>query len=157
MTRRFIALHGAPKSEIADPDKSKPGTNPLPIRKKTDLPLACVSGKVTLPPCKPHGQCVVPIFEKTEMNKQELVDAVASATGTSKAAAAEAIDAFISTVTQAVVSGDSVQFVGFGTFSTGARAARTGRNPKTGDTIQIAAAKTVKFTAGKAFKDLVNQ
>jgi DNA-binding protein HU-beta len=99
-----------------------------------------------------HGQCVVPIFEKTEMNKQELVDAVASATGTSKAAAAEAIDAFIS-----IVSGDSVQFVGFGTFSTGARAARTGRNPKTGDTIQIAAAKTVKFTAGKAFKDLVNQ
>ena len=82
---------------------------------------------------------------------------MASATGTSKAAAAEAIDAFISTVTQAVVSGDSVQFVGFGTFSTGARAARTGRNPKTGDTIQIAAAKTVKFTAGKAFKDLVNQ
>jgi DNA-binding protein HU-beta len=130
---------------------------PLPIRKKTDLPPTGASGKVTLPPCNSHGQCDVPIFEKTEMNKQELVDAVASATGTSKAAAAEAIDAFISTVTQAVVSGDSVQFVGFGTFSTGARAARTGRNPKTGDTIQIAAAKTVKFTAGKAFKDLVNQ
>jgi DNA-binding protein HU-beta len=157
-------LHGIPPSEIAGVDESgqlqtgsKPETNPLPIRKKTDLPPTGASGKVTLPPCNSHGQCDVPIFEKTEMNKQELVDAVASATGTSKAAAAEAIDAFISTVTQAVVSGDSVQFVGFGTFSTGARAARTGRNPKTGDTIQIAAAKTVKFTAGKAFKDLVNQ
>jgi DNA-binding protein HU-beta len=90
------------------------------------------------------------------MNKQELVDAVAAATGQSKAAAAETIDAFIGTVTKAVTKGDAVQLVGFGSFSTGARAARVGRNPSTGAEIQIPAAKTVKFTAGKAFKDAVN-
>jgi len=87
------------------------------------------------------------------MNKQELVHAVAVATGQSKAAASEAIDAFIGTVTKAVTKGDAVQLVGFGSFSTGARAARMGRNPSTGAEIQIPAAKTVKFTAGKAFKD----
>jgi DNA-binding protein HU-beta len=59
-------------------------------------------------------------------------------------------------VTKAVVGGDTVQLVGFGSFSTGARAARVGRNPSTGAEIQIAAAKTVKFTAGKAFKEAVN-
>jgi len=90
------------------------------------------------------------------MNKQELVDAIALAVGTSKSAAAEAIDAFVAVVTQAVADGDGVQLIGFGTFSTGQRAARTGRNPRTGETLQIAAAKTVKFTAGKAFKDSVN-
>jgi len=90
------------------------------------------------------------------MNKQELVDAIALAVGTSKAAAGETIDAFVDVVTQAVAGGHGVQLVGFGTFSTGQRAARTGRNPRTGETLQIAAAKTVKFTAGKAFKDSVN-
>jgi len=90
------------------------------------------------------------------MNKQELVDAVAAAAGQSKAVAAETIDAFIRTVTKAVTRGDAVQLVGFGSFSTGARAARVGRNPSTGAEIQIPAAKTVKFTAGKAFKDAVN-
>ena len=90
------------------------------------------------------------------MNKQELVDAVALAVGTSKSAAAETIDAFIAVVTQAVAEGDGVQLIGFGSFSTGHRAARTGRNPRTGETLHIAAAKTVKFTAGKAFKDTVN-
>jgi DNA-binding protein HU-beta len=90
------------------------------------------------------------------MNKQELVDAIASALDTSKSAAGETVDAFIAVVTKAVVEGDGVQLVGFGTFSSGQRAARTGRNPRTGETLQIAAAKTVKFTAGKAFKDAVN-
>jgi DNA-binding protein HU-beta len=90
------------------------------------------------------------------MNKQELVDAVAAATGQSKAAASQAIDAFIGTVTKAVTKGDAVQLVGFGSFSTGARAARVGRNPSTGAEMQIPAAKTVRFTAGKAFKDAVN-
>jgi len=90
------------------------------------------------------------------MNKQELVDAVASAVGISKSAAGEAVDAFVAVVTQAVVEGEGVQLVGFGTFSTSQRAARTGRNPRSGETLQIAAAKTVKFTAGKAFKDSVN-
>jgi DNA-binding protein HU-beta len=90
------------------------------------------------------------------MNKQELVDAVAAATGESKAATGEAIDAFIGAITTAVTKGDTVQLIGFGSFSTGARAARTGRNPATGAEIQIAAAKTVKFVAGKAFKEAVN-
>ncbi|MFM0203252.1 HU family DNA-binding protein [Paraburkholderia fungorum] len=90
------------------------------------------------------------------MNKQELVDAVAAATGASKAATGEAIDAFTGAITSAVGKGDTVQLIGFGSFSTGARAARVGRNPATGAEIQIPAAKTVKFTAGKAFKDAVN-
>ncbi|AJZ56842.1 bacterial DNA-binding family protein [Paraburkholderia fungorum] len=90
------------------------------------------------------------------MNKHELVDAVAAATGNSKVAVAGAVDAFIGAVTSAVAKGEPVQLVGFGTFATGARAARIGRNPATGAEIQIAAAKTVKFTAGKAFKNAVN-
>ncbi|MGA9913931.1 MAG: HU family DNA-binding protein [Paraburkholderia sp.] len=84
------------------------------------------------------------------------VDAVAAATGASKALTGEAIDAFIGAVTKAVTKGDTVQLIGFGSFSTGARAARVCRNTATGAEIQIAAAKTVKFTAGKAFKDAVN-
>jgi DNA-binding protein HU-beta len=90
------------------------------------------------------------------MNKQELIDAVAASTGETKAATGAAIDAILEVVTRTVTSGDSVQLVGFGSFSTGQRAARVGRNPATGEEIQIAAAKTVKFTAGKAFKDAVN-
>jgi DNA-binding protein HU-beta len=90
------------------------------------------------------------------MNKQELIDAVASATGETKASTANALDAFIDVVTQALVKGETVQLIGFGSFGTGSRAARTGRNPATGAAIEIAAATTVKFAAGKAFKDLVN-
>jgi DNA-binding protein HU-beta len=95
-------------------------------------------------------------LKKVDMNKQELIDAVAAATGESKAATAQVVDAFIEAVTSAVVKGDTVQLIGFGSFGTGARAARVGRNPATGQEIQIAAATTVKFTAGKAFKDQVN-
>jgi DNA-binding protein HU-beta len=90
------------------------------------------------------------------MNKQELVDAVASSTGTSKSATGEAIDALIGTITTALVKGDTVQLIGFGSFGVGARAARNGRNPATGQELKIPASKTVKFTAGKAFKDAVN-
>ena len=63
----------------------------------------------------------------------------------------------IDTIIKAVTKGDSVQLIGFGTFSSGKRAARMGRNPKTGEPLKIAAAKTVKFSAGKAFKDSVNK
>ncbi len=91
------------------------------------------------------------------MNKAELVEAVAGATDLSKAKTDEVVGALIATVVKAVSKGDSVQLVGFGTFGSGKRAARTGRNPRTGETIKIAAAKTVKFTAGKAFKDAVNK
>jgi DNA-binding protein HU-beta len=90
------------------------------------------------------------------MNKQELIDAVVASTGESKAATAETIDAILDVVTHAVTEGDAVQLIGFGTFSMGARSARVGRNPATGAEIQIPAANTVKFTAGKAFKDAVN-
>ena len=90
------------------------------------------------------------------MNKHELIDAVASSTGTSKSATGEAVDALIETITTALVKGDTVQLIGFGSFGVGARAARNGRNPATGEELKIPASKTVKFTAGQAFKDAVN-
>ncbi|MEZ2354907.1 HU family DNA-binding protein [Caballeronia sp. RCC_10] len=96
------------------------------------------------------------LSEERRMNKQELIDAVASQAGTSKSAAEETINAVLDTISKEVAGGSAVQLIGFGTFGSGERAARTGRNPKTGETLQIAAAKTVKFTAGKAFKDAIN-
>ena len=90
------------------------------------------------------------------MNKTDLVDAVAQATDTSKADAANAVDAVLDTITDALKSGDGVQLIGFGNFSVSDRAARQGRNPRTGETIQIAASKQPKFKAGKALKDAVN-
>lgn len=90
------------------------------------------------------------------MNKSELVDAVAAATDLPKAAAERALAAVLDSVTGALVKGDQVALVGFGTFSVKDRAARTGRNPKTGEEIQIAAAKVPSFKAGKALKDAVN-
>ena len=90
------------------------------------------------------------------MNKTELVDAIAAKSGMSKAASKEAVDAMLEVVISAVSKGDEVQLVGFGTFGSGKRAARTGRNPSTGAEIQIAEARTVKFSPGKAFKDAVN-
>ncbi|MFP3559187.1 HU family DNA-binding protein [Paraburkholderia sp. SIMBA_049] len=90
------------------------------------------------------------------MNRHELIDAVAATTGGRKTSTAEAIDAILEAVTAAVIRGETVQLIGFGSFSTGARAERAGRNPSTGETITIPAAKTVRFTAGKAFKDAVN-
>ncbi len=91
------------------------------------------------------------------MNKAELIEVIAKEAKLSKAAAQAALDATVAAVVKAVTKGDSVSLVGFGSFSTGKRAARTGRNPQTGETIKIAAAKTVKFSAGKAFKDSVNK
>ena len=91
------------------------------------------------------------------MNKADLVEAIANANDLSKSKTDEVVGAMVATIIKAVSKGDSVQLVGFGTFGSGKRAARTGRNPRTGETIKIAAAKTVKFTAGKAFKDAVNK
>jgi DNA-binding protein HU-beta len=91
------------------------------------------------------------------MNKAELVEAVASATDSSKASVDEVLNAMIAAIIKTVAKGDSVQLVGFGTFGSGKRAARVGRNPRTGEEIKIAAARTVKFTAGKAFKETVNK
>ncbi len=90
------------------------------------------------------------------MNKSQLVDKIADGAEISKAAAGRALDSFIEAVTEALKNGDQVALVGFGTFSVRERAARTGRNPQTGQTIQIAAAKVPSFKAGKALKDAVN-
>ena len=91
------------------------------------------------------------------MNKADLVEAIANATDLSKSKTDEVVGAMVATIIKAVAKGDSVQLVGFGTFGSGKRAARSGRNPRTGESIKIAAAKTVKFTAGKAFKEAVNK
>jgi len=90
------------------------------------------------------------------MNKSELIEAVADSAGLSKAEATKAIDGTISAITNSLKNGDQVTLVGFGTFLVRDRAARTGRNPRTGDPIQIAAAKVPGFKAGKALKDAVN-
>lgn len=91
------------------------------------------------------------------MNKAELVEAIAKETGLTKKDSEAALKAFTNTVSMALKKGDAVQLIGFGTFDVGARAERTGRNPLTGATIKIKAAKTPKFKAGKALKDLVNK
>jgi DNA-binding protein HU-beta len=90
------------------------------------------------------------------MNKTELVDQIAASAEISKAAAARAVDATVSAVKAALKAGDSVSLIGFGTFYVGERAARTGRNPQTGKTLKIKAAKVPKFRAGKGLKDAVN-
>ncbi|QNM97747.1 HU family DNA-binding protein [Chitinimonas koreensis] len=89
------------------------------------------------------------------MNKSELIDAIAAEAEISKAAAGKALDATIAAVTQALKGGDLVTLVGFGTFYVGERSARSGRNPRTGATIKIKAAKQPKFRAGKSLKDAV--
>lgn len=91
------------------------------------------------------------------MNKAELVAVIADEAELTKAKAEQALNAALEAIKKAVTKGDSVQLIGFGTYSSGKRAARTGRNPKTGEAIKIAASKTVKFSAGKAFKDSVNK
>lgn len=91
------------------------------------------------------------------MNKKELIEAVAEATDQSKKAAGDVVDAFISTVQGAVTNGDRVSLPGFGTFERRQRSARTARNPRTGEPIQIAAAKVPAFKAGSAFKASVNK
>ena len=90
------------------------------------------------------------------MNKQELVAAMAEKAGLTKADSEKALNAFTASVAAALGKGESVQLVGFGTFSVSARAARTGKNPHTGAKIQIAAKKVAKFKAGKALADKVN-
>jgi len=91
------------------------------------------------------------------MNKTELVDAIAKDCELSKVAAQRALESVLDHVVKTVAAGDSVQLVGFGTFAAGNRAERVGRNPRTGEDITIPAAKTVKFSAGKAFKDSLNK
>lgn len=91
------------------------------------------------------------------MNKNDLIASVSTAAGISKADAAGAVDAVLDSITSALSSGGEVRLVGFGTFSVAQRRATTGRNPRTGATIQIPASKQAKFKAGKALKTAVNQ
>ncbi len=90
------------------------------------------------------------------MNKSELVDAVADHAEVSKADAGRMLDAFVEAIKKALKKGDTVSLVGFGTFAVRKRNARTGRNPRTGQTIKIKASKNPAFKAGKALKDAVN-
>ena len=95
-------------------------------------------------------------MSKIPLNKADLIDTIAEQAEISKAAAAKAFNTFLDSITLALKSGKAVSLLGFGTFSVKARAARTGRNPKTGQPIQIGAAQVPSFKAGKALKDAVN-
>lgn len=90
------------------------------------------------------------------MNKTELIDQIATSAEISKAAAARALDATVEAVKTALKNGDTVNLIGFGTFYVGERPARTGRNPRTGKALEIKAAKSPKFRAGKGLKDAIN-
>lgn len=91
-----------------------------------------------------------------DMNKNEFIDRVSDLAGMSKTDATRAVDAVFDAVTEALKRGDDVRLVGFGTFSASRRAARTGRNPRTGEPIEIAASVQPKFSAGKGLKDALN-
>lgn len=91
------------------------------------------------------------------MNKTELIAAVAEKAGISKKDADSAVNTVLDTIVDTVASGDKVQLVGFGTFEPRTRSAKTGKNPRTGESIEIPASKIPAFKAGKAFKDIVNQ
>lgn len=90
------------------------------------------------------------------MNKSELIDALAAKTDLIKADAGRAIDGLTEIITETLAKGDTVSLIGFGNFSVGERAARTGRNPKTGAELKIAASKAPKFSAGAKLKAAVN-
>ena len=89
------------------------------------------------------------------MNKSDLIDMIAADADLSKAAAGRALDSVVATITKAVAAGDSVALVGFGTFKSADRAAREGKNPKTGEKLEIAATTVPKFSAGATFKAAV--
>ncbi|HAK13949.1 MAG TPA: DNA-binding protein HU [Acinetobacter radioresistens] len=91
------------------------------------------------------------------MNKSELIDAIAEKGGLSKTDAGKALDATIASITEALKQGDTVTLVGFGTFGVKERAARTGRNPKTGKAVEVAAKAVPHFKPGKALRDAVNE
>ncbi|WP_298138215.1 HU family DNA-binding protein [Acidiferrobacter sp.] len=90
------------------------------------------------------------------MNKSELIEKVAEQADLNKASATRAVDAVFDAITQGLRNGETINLVGFGTFSVGERAARSGRNPRTGETIDIAASRNPRFKAGKGLKDAVN-
>ncbi len=90
------------------------------------------------------------------MNKSELISTIADSSDLTKASAGRALDATVATITESLAKGEPVTLIGFGTFEVRERSARTGRNPRTGDTIQIKASKNPAFKAGKTLKEAVN-
>jgi DNA-binding protein HU-beta len=105
-----------------------------------------------------NGGTLIPINypKEIKMNKSELIAAMAKDAGITKAQAGLALDSFVNSVTAALKKGDKVSLIGFGTFSTSKRSARTGRNPQTGAEIQIAAKTVAKFKPGKGLSDTLN-
>ncbi len=99
----------------------------------------------------------MPNCKEDRMNKSEMVEAIANGSGVTKAEASKVLDVFTKTVTDALKVGDQVVIPGFGSFSTGIRSARTGRNPQTGETIEIKASRVAKFKAGKLLKEAVQE
>ncbi|MGB0181708.1 MAG: HU family DNA-binding protein [Candidatus Puniceispirillales bacterium] len=97
------------------------------------------------------------LYMGVTLKKNDLIAQVASSSGLSKSDAGKALDAVLDSITSALASGDEVRIIGFGTFSVSNRAATTGRNPRTGEVIQIAASKQPKFKAGSPLKDAVNK
>ncbi len=91
------------------------------------------------------------------MNKSELVDALAAGSDISKATALKVLDVFMQTITETLQKADQIVLTGFGSFKVSNRAARTGRNPKTGEEIEIKASRVIKFTAGKTLKDSIKE
>lgn len=90
------------------------------------------------------------------MNKTELIESISNKAGVTRAVAAQTLDATIASITEALTAGDAVALVGFGNFKVSERAARTGKNPATGEALEIPASKVAKFVPGKALKDAVN-
>jgi DNA-binding protein HU-beta len=109
----------------------------------------------TVDPARPRNR-VQNVQRGKKVNKTELIEEIAKSADLTKASAARALDAMIDAVTNTLKNNDSVTLVGFGTFTVGERAARTGRDPRTKEAIKIKAAKVPKFKAGKALKDAVN-
>jgi len=91
------------------------------------------------------------------VNKSELVDALAAGSDISKATALKVLDVFMQTITETLQKADQIVLTGFGSFKVSNRAARTGRNPKTGEEIEIKASRVIKFTAGKTLKDSIKE
>jgi nucleoid DNA-binding protein len=96
-------------------------------------------------------------YKGNDMNKTEMIDALAAETSMTKADAGRALNAVLDIITHAVAKKEDVQLIGFGTFKAATRAARTGKNPRTGEALKIAAATVPRFTAGAAFKTAVNK
>jgi DNA-binding protein HU-beta len=101
------------------------------------------------------GRRSITAQEKHTMNKSQLIEAIVAKTDMTKAASGQALDAVLEAIQEAVAGGDAVTLVGFGTFKSAARAAREGKNPRTGETVKIAATTVPRFTPGASFKEKV--